>query len=1258
MWGTDVVFTAGADKGKKTSSAADNVTKGGITISCNSAALGRTDNYRFYSSKITISSSVGNISTIVFDNLTDKDGKGNNKITATGFSYSNKVGTWAGTPAATVELTPSEQIRCDKITVTYTPTASKTNTTLTLSPTSLDLSYGGSTGPLTATVTPEGESALASPTITWSSSNTSVATVSDGVVSPVGEGSCTITASYAGDEDYNESSNTATVTVTDTRTAVVSAISSICSQKTLYIGGEIAFAPSVTLADGLSASDVTYSYVSADPTTIQINGNGTYTVLKTGTNIDITVTATPIAAKLATHKPVSATFQHNGAYRYSKPVFTPTGVTEGNFTGSMTLEMANDGTPTGPIYYTTDGTEPAVDKSNCTLYESSLTLTSTTTVKARVIDVNGLYSTVTTATYTKVPANKDAITLAAGQTLSFTNFSGLGDYGTDKATYVLASDGDKYKFTSTNVGYYSSAMQIKNEASAYTTLSPVTSTNGFKMTVTTTQNSVKVYVGETEKTAVNGVYYFSSGDAVTLKRSGGTTKVSNITFTGLKPSRSVTFPDGNQSITVDGSTITKTATVSPAGTATYSSSDEAVATVNSTTGEVTAVKGGSAVITATVAEDEDYEKSTGSYTVTVNKAATTLAFENDEETVELVDGTATFTATATPADGSRTITYSTDDEITVNSSTGEVTLTTTGDYEIKANANATDKYLAPSEASYTLHVVDSRVPIVSAAGLSLGLTDVLYAPIALNAVTKDVEGFLAASYTTATGFSGTEVVTYSSSDATVFKIENGNEFTALKGGTATVTVTITSGGNKMFTTVEKEFTVTVTNPSKTATEITVLDANTDPVVDGDVLNLTYGTPVVLDVDVTSGYEGTISKVLSNSSIVGLATEGTTVTITPNAVGSTTLTFSAAETANYTAAENIVVTINVTGAVAQTSTPTGDEDNVYSNNLRSSLSGWTYDGSVWSKDATYGAVVTSNLTSGTYDLVSPEIDLLGYEDVTVSFSHTGNGQKNGSSFSDVPSACKVYVQEGSDDPVLLSPTYFPGDDWDFVESGDIDVSAYDGKTVHFIFRYTPTSGNNGKWEVKDFVVKGTEIPNASATIPSSGFGTYCYQYPLDLDLLDEDAKAYIVTSVEGTNVTLKRITGTVKGGVPFILYGESGTHTLYTAESSSTVPAGNMLVGTLAPTYITADQYYGLKGNAFVPVNAGTVPAGKALLPAGLVSSARELKFVFEDETTGIKSIDNGQLIMDNGAVYDLQGRKVTKPVKGGLYIVNGKKVIM
>ena len=52
------------------------------------------------------------------------------------------------------------------------------------------------------------------------------------------------------------------------------------------------------------------------------------------------------------------------------------------------------------------------------------------------------------------------------------------------------------------------------------------------------------------------------------------------------------------------------------------------------------------------------------------------------------------------------------------------------------------------------------------------------------------------------------------------------------------------------------------------------------------------------------------------------------------------------------------------------------------------------------------------------------------------------------------------------------------------------------------------------------------------------------------------------------------------------------------------------------------------------------------------------------ETTGIRSIDNGQLTMDNDATYDLLGRKVVngKSVNGnlpkGVYVKNGKKVII
>ena len=62
-----------------------------------------------------------------------------------------------------------------------------------------------------------------------------------------------------------------------------------------------------------------------------------------------------------------------------------------------------------------------------------------------------------------------------------------------------------------------------------------------------------------------------------------------------------------------------------------------------------------------------------------------------------------------------------------------------------------------------------------------------------------------------------------------------------------------------------------------------------------------------------------------------------------------------------------------------------------------------------------------------------------------------------------------------------------------------------------------------------------------------------------------------------------------------------------------------------------------------------------IVPASGV--AARIHFIEENETTGIESIDNGQLIMDNGAAYDLQGRKVQNP-KRGMYIINGKKVVI
>lgn len=65
--------------------------------------------------------------------------------------------------------------------------------TVTLDKSTLSLTVGGTTGSLSATVAPVGS------TVTWTSSDTSIATVSSGTVTAVKAGSCTVTASITVD---------------------------------------------------------------------------------------------------------------------------------------------------------------------------------------------------------------------------------------------------------------------------------------------------------------------------------------------------------------------------------------------------------------------------------------------------------------------------------------------------------------------------------------------------------------------------------------------------------------------------------------------------------------------------------------------------------------------------------------------------------------------------------------------------------------------------------------------------------------------------------------------------------------------------------------------------------------------------------------------------------------------------------------------------------------------------------------------------
>ncbi|MBR4828308.1 MAG: chitobiase/beta-hexosaminidase C-terminal domain-containing protein [Muribaculaceae bacterium] len=118
---TTVTFTAGTDLGStSTNGSADEVTKDGITITCNDAAFA-TAQYRFYAgSTATITSTVGNITKIEFTCTatgTNNYGPGNSTYTVGNYTTNGSVGTWTG-DAATVEFTTEKQMRATQIVVT------------------------------------------------------------------------------------------------------------------------------------------------------------------------------------------------------------------------------------------------------------------------------------------------------------------------------------------------------------------------------------------------------------------------------------------------------------------------------------------------------------------------------------------------------------------------------------------------------------------------------------------------------------------------------------------------------------------------------------------------------------------------------------------------------------------------------------------------------------------------------------------------------------------------------------------------------------------------------------------------------------------------------------------------------------------------------------------------------------------------------------------------------------------------------------
>ena len=230
----------------------------------------------------------------------------------------------------------------------------------------------------------------------------------------------------------------------------------------------------------------------------------------------------------------------------------------------------------------------------------------------------------------------------------------------------------------------------------------------------------------------------------------------------------------------------------------------------------------------------------------------------------------------------------------------------------------------------------------------------------------------------------------------------------------------------------------------------------------------------------------------------------------------------------------------------------------------------------------------------------------------------------------------------------------------------------------------TEDNIGQWVVitakknKYFSKPGINKPGVDQRIAigkiemdAEGYATFYSAVPA---IVPEGLQAGLVTVNEKQRLLINYCYGAgevipAKTGV--LLKGAEGSYPQVFQAATTTVPAENLLHGTITDQETAAPEagkdyrfyklsldndnqnlgfYWGAEDGA-----AFTNKAGRAYLAIEKTEAAVK-GFSITDLETGIGHV-NGQVTAEDGAVYDLQGRRVEKLVRG-MYIQNGRKFMV
>ncbi len=768
---------------------------------------------------VTWSSSNPAIATVDANGKVTAVALGNTTITA-------KCGSVSATCSVTVVATPAESV--------------------TLSQTSASLKVG-ETVSLTATVLPANST---DKTVTWTSSNTAVATVdANGKVTAVALGSATITAKCG------SVSATCSVTVVATPAESVTLSQTTASLK---VGESVSLTATVLPAN---TTDKTVTWTSSNPAVATVDANGKVTAVALG-NTTITakcgsVSATCSMTVVATPAESVTLNQTSASLKVGETVSLIATVLPANATDkTVTWSSSNPAVATvdanGKVTAIALGNTTITAKCGSVSASCSVTVVATpaesvtinqTSAQLKVGEIVSLTATVLPANATgktvtwsssnpevaTVDANGKVTAIALG---SATITAKCGSVSASCSVTVVATPAESVTLNQT-----SASLKVGESVSLTATVLPADATD---KTVTWSSSNTAVATVD-----ANGkVTAVALGNAVITAKCGSVSATCSVTVVAT-PAESVTLSQTSASLKV-GESVSLTATVLPANatdkTVTWSSSNPAVATVDSN-GKVTAVALGNAIITAKCGS----VSATCSVTVVATPAESVTLSQTSAQLK--VGETVSLTATVLPANATdKTVTWSSSNTaVATVDANGKVTAVALGNAIITAKCGSVS---ATCSVTVVATPAESITLNQTSASLKVGETVSLTATVLpANATDK--------------------TVTWSSSNTAVATVDANGKITAVALGNATITAKCGSISATCSVTV-------VATPAETVT----LNQTTASLKVGETVSL---TATVLPATTT---DKTVSWSSSNPAIVTVDANGK---VTAVALGNAVIT---------------------------------------------------------------------------------------------------------------------------------------------------------------------------------------------------------------------------------------------------------------------------------------------------------------------------------------------------------------------------------